>query len=412
VSFVWFADEPLRTREEIARVVHAISLKRGLDELATVIALMTIAVEVGVDGNWWCPWNANDSSSQHYPFDSQSDDGRSVGYFQQQNGRAGDTLPVGDRDNWWGSMQTRMALAQAADTFLSRLSEDHTTAANNPALAGVFAQRVQGSAFPDRYAQKWDEAWAVLRRALDEPKEQPVTDRPAYNEFPIWSPSSSSRNGVTIDAVFLHTQEGGGGDSAAEDLAHYLADPANQVSYHYAVSQASDSGVTVVDCVDTDRAAWSVLSANARSINLCFAGSRVAWTREQWMQQSNAIDVAAYLVVQDCKKYSIPTSVIVPPYEGRIPGISDHAYVTKILGDGTHTDVGPGFPWDYFSQRVAFWTADRQSPVAQPNGPVGPADDQLTLRWNCLGGQTLVEAIAEIRDKVCGTSDRAKEGSR
>lgn len=42
--------------------------------------------------------------------------------------------------------------------------------------------------------------------------------------------------------------------------------------------------------------------------------------------------------------------------------------------------------------------------------PVGPADDQLTLRWNMLGGKTLVEAVAEIRDKVCGTSDAGKPG--
>ena len=54
------------------------------------------------------------------------------------------------------------------------------------------------------------------------------------------------------------------------------------------------------------------------------------------MKQSKAIDVAAYLAVQDCKKYGIPTFVNPPPY---IAGasISDHAYVTKVLKDGTHT---------------------------------------------------------------------------
>lgn len=40
----------------------------------------------------------------------------------------------------------------------------------------------------------------------------------------------------------------------------------------------------------------------------------------------------------------------------------------------------------------------------------GPADDQLTYRWNQLGGQTLVEAMAEVRDKVLGTTDRGKPG--
>ena len=43
MSFTSFNGHPLHTREEIARTVHAVSLRRGLDELATVIALMTIA---------------------------------------------------------------------------------------------------------------------------------------------------------------------------------------------------------------------------------------------------------------------------------------------------------------------------------------------------------------------------------
>ena len=51
-------------------------------------------------------------------------------------------------------------------------------------------------------------------------------------------------------------------------------------------------------------------------------------------------------------------------------------------------------------------------PPTQQPGPVrvGPADDQLQFRWNCLGGQTLIEAMAEVRDKVCGTNDRDKTG--
>lgn len=48
--------------------------------------------------------------------------------------------------------------------------------------------------------------------------------------------------------------------------------------------------------------------------------------------------------------------------------------------------------------------------VAQQPVVVGPANDQLDMKFNCLGGQTLVEAVAEIRDHVLGTSDRAKPG--
>jgi hypothetical protein len=34
----------------------------------------------------------------------------------------------------------------------------------------------------------------------------------------------------------------------------------------------------------------------------------------------------------------------------------------------------------------------------------------LRLRWNMLGGHTLVEAVAQIRDKICGTADADKQG--
>ncbi|WP_135452594.1 N-acetylmuramoyl-L-alanine amidase [Mycobacterium sp. DL99] len=226
--------------------------------------------------------------------------------------------------------------------------------------------------------------------------------RPDFNEFPLWSPSNSSRGGTKIDAVFLHTQEGGGGNSAAEDLAKYLGNPANQVSYHYTISQASDGGVTVVDVVDTDYMSWSVLSANSRSINLCFAGSRASWTRDQWMKQAKAIDVAAYLAVQDCKKYGIPTTVIAPPYTGRIPGISDHRYVTQVLKDGSHTDVGDQFPWDVFAAAVKKYATDTTTPA--PAGPTPipreDADLQLVTRFKCLGDRTLVEAAGAIGAKL------------
>lgn len=188
----------------------------------------------------------------------------------------------------------------------------------------------------------------------------PKPDRPDFNEYPMWSPNNQKRNGTKVDLFLLHTQEG---NANADGLARWLGNRANQVSYHYTVSQDyKDQGVTVVDVVDTDLASWSVLSANNRSINLVFAGSRASWSRDQWMKQSRAIDVAAYLAVQDCRKYGIPLTVIAPPYTAGRAGISDHAYVTKVLRDGTHTDVGPGFPWDYFAGRVAHWANPAPKP--------------------------------------------------
>ena len=164
MSFIWLADKPLRTREQVAREVHAVALNRGLDELATVMALMCISVEVGAQdahGNpqWWCPWNAADPDSKNYPYDSQSNDGRSVGYFQQQKGPKGEL--------WWGSSGDEMTLAIAANNFFERLTKDYQQASGNASLAGEFIANVQQCAplYRSRYATKWAEAWEIFAKA-------------------------------------------------------------------------------------------------------------------------------------------------------------------------------------------------------------------------------------------------------
>ncbi|EFV12954.1 N-acetylmuramoyl-L-alanine amidase [Segniliparus rugosus] len=259
-----------------------------------------------------------------------------------------------------------------------------------------------------------DKLWPIGGPAMPE--------KPTFTEVERWCGNYQGRAGRKPDLFLIHSWEGvvdrdPNVPDAVEgaDWLQRTKGTNNPVSYHYVVSQ--DNGkVTVADVVDTDYASWSVGNSNNRAINLCFAGSFVSWSRERWLQWSAAIDVAAYLAVQDCKKYGIPAKVLTPPSYGPPGGISDHKYCGQYLKDGNnHTDVGDNFPWDFFSERVARWAGDReewQEPEPQQPTPirVGPADDQLTLRWNCLGGRTLVEAVAQIRDKVCGTSDRDKTG--
>lgn len=196
--------------------------------------------------------------------------------------------------------------------------------------------------------------------------------RPDFNEYANWSDNSQDRAGTTVDLWLIHTEEG---DMNADALVNWMKD--NGVSYHYAGSQdPNDNGVTVVDMIDTDLASWSVLDANDRAINFCFAGSYANWSQDQWMKQSKAIDAAAWLCVQDCIKYGIAPNVITPPYDEDPPGISDHRYVTQHLNIGTHVDVGDGFPWNYFAGKIAeYWHAAQggQSDTPPPPPPA-PAD--------------------------------------
>lgn len=246
-------------------------------------------------------------------------------------------------------------------------------------------------------------------------------NRPDFNEFPKWCDNSHSRAATDVDLWLMHTQEGGGGDAAAEDLANFLISTEgglNPVSYHYTGSQASDGGVTIVDVVDTDLASWSVGNSNDRSINFCFAGSRASWTRDQWLRQRGVIEAAAYLFVQDCAKYpNLRARVIAPNYSDP-PGAADHNYCTAFLKDGNnHTDVGPNFPWDVFAAAVAKYAGEQPQPQPQPEPSAAPdlaqeLWDQLCGRWEMLGWQTVVETLAQLRDKLTGTADAGKRGFR
>ncbi|MFC6010281.1 glycoside hydrolase domain-containing protein [Nocardia lasii] len=167
---------------------------------------------------------------------------------------------------------------------------------------------------------------------------------PPFTEIDRLGRSHSSRNGTRITNFILHTQEGNG---TAESLAAYLNNPANGVSYHYTLRDS-----VLARVVPEELASWSVLSANPFTVNLCFAGSRVAWSRAQWTAIDADLRIAAFVAVRSARRHGYATDVIAPNYRVG-EGITDHQYVTRALGIGSHTDVGPNFPWDVFAGHVA-----------------------------------------------------------
>ena len=194
---------------------------------------------------------------------------------------------------------------------------------------------------------------------------------PQYRELDYMTGGGASdRNGYRPINFILHTQEG---DGTAESLARYC-DGSNNVSYHYTVRDG-----VVCDVVDTDYASWSVLNpANYFTVNLCFAGSFAAWSREQWLRREDDIAIAAWLAVQDAVKYGFSTEVIAPPYGAARQGFSDHAYITRVHRIGTHTDVGAGFPWDVFASYVKRFTSDEPVDVVPPTQPPQAGGDMFT----------------------------------
>jgi hypothetical protein len=175
MSFTKLYPKPLRTRQEVAKVCLKVAYKRQLQPFAAVLTVMGIAVEAAAEDDngelqYWCPGNPNNwADSMVFPHDSESDDSRSMGYLQQQPGPNGEA--------WWGTTENMMTLEQAADTFMSRLPNDYLGAIDNAAAAGELVANVQrpDPAYRYRYAEHWDEAWALVKPLVKDVLVEEVT---------------------------------------------------------------------------------------------------------------------------------------------------------------------------------------------------------------------------------------------
>ncbi|MDD7812637.1 N-acetylmuramoyl-L-alanine amidase [Mycobacterium sp. CSUR Q5927] len=432
MSFTWFAPQPLLSREQVAVVVHQVAAARGLLPLASVIALMTISTEVGANdaaGNrqWWCPANPAVADSTGFPHDSLSDDSRSMGYFQQQPGPNGEP--------WWGTTADMMTLARAANTFLDRLPEDYQRATGSAALAGVYAQTVQQSSFPDRYAVRWDEAWQILNRAITLPpiKETPVPDntgrigdptwledvlRPALGDrlrtLPGWKDSGVGGTMGRIWGVIWHHT--GNARESAQSIRNGRPDLPGPLAQLHIAPDGTVTIVAVGPCNHAGRGSWPGLPTdNANGVTI---GVECAWpsdtsiteatqTRERWPD-------AQIVAMRD-------TAAALTKYLGvdASHNISHEEWATKGPAGWRQGKWDPGnLDMDWFRGEITkAMNGEFNPPTTTPEAPVNPPVpnptyaipkpatqdsrvgqlwDQLLIRWDMLGGRTPVEALAAI----------------
>lgn len=116
----------------------------GLDKLAAKIGIATALVESGNPLKMYA--NRAVPESLSYRHDALGSDYDSVGLFQQRNNGA------------WGTVKDRMTPAASAKMFFAKL-QGFDYKSMDP---GAAAQKVQVSAFPDRYGKKMAEAERLL----------------------------------------------------------------------------------------------------------------------------------------------------------------------------------------------------------------------------------------------------------
>lgn len=408
MSFVWKAPQRLKSPEQVARELLEVAKARGLDEFAAVLATMCVAQE----SDFWCPANEKDPTSKNYPHDALSDDGRSVAYFQQQNGRAGDTLPAGDRDNWWGPMASRMDLKRSANVFFDRLEDNYRDAINDPGMASRrFIQNVQKSAYPDAYAKHWDRAWALVRGAPTTP-EIPVT----WTGDPVWleevlRPALGNRlktldgwqnsgHGDFKDIRGVMVHHTGNSRESAESIRNGRPDLKGPLSNLHIAPNGDVTIVAVGVCWHAGTGSYPWLPTN--NANAHMIGIECAWptvtngkynAAEKWpdAQIISMRDTCAAL----CLKLEHPAT--------RVIGHKEWAGASQGKWDPGNLEM----PW--FRAEVAKdmrGEFDPKSPPPVQPGPVLPPNyekevwDQLRIAWPQLGDRTLVDWAGAVGEHL------------
>lgn len=215
----------------------------------------------------------------------------------------------------------------------------------------------------------------------------------------IPSPNYQSRGSARVRLIVLHTAEGA---RDVVSLGRYLQNPSVQASYHIAFDDSQ-----MMQYVDYQYESWATLSANPISDSGCCCGF-AAWTRDQWLNShKNMLELAAQWVAARCKARSVPIRHLSlsevaackanPDHPG---GVIGHWDWTRGAQDGTHTDPGENFPWDWVitrAQQIAGQTTDTAEESMVYNREIAGTGKII---WNCPTGS----AAADQRDSWVSAS--------
>lgn len=300
MSFIWQATQRLHTPEQVMAVIIQTATELGMPDLrgAAICAGMCVAQE----SDFWCPFNAADAESEQYDHDSQSDDGRSVGYYQQQKGPGGEL--------WWGPTSQEMDLHLSTREFLTRLKNVGYDA-SNAQTANDSVQAVQRSGIPQAYRPHWDQINTLYESVVSggvvapQPAGTDLTPSPGFSGDPFWLADVLRAEGLSVvemdgwqsrgegdqgvlwGAVFHHTgnvNETPEGIAFHPDLglaAHLLIRPDGTV-YVCGIGKANHAGVGSWVGIETDNANEVTIGVEVAILPVENAPHRSGWPDDQY----------------------------------------------------------------------------------------------------------------------------------
>jgi hypothetical protein len=181
------------------------------------------------------------------------------------------------------------------------------------------------------------------------------------------------------------------------------------VSYNLTVDDTD-----TVEVVPINEGPWAAMDANNIAVHICIAGSRAAWSVDQWMKRVKSLDRAAKAAAAACRQYDIPAVKVLSTNGWPVSpkGLAAHADFGS--RGGGHTDPGPYFPWTYVTNEVTELlgtTPTPEAPVTELKELTPTEQRELLTKvreiwdqlrgvdgkgWSQLNGRTPVDALSEI----------------
>jgi hypothetical protein len=176
---------------------------------------------------------------------------------------------------------------------------------------------------------------------------------------------SESRDGARVIWLAVHSTEGN--DTMRVDDARSLRDAAWWEGSSHAITDNEVLLTPAQGCVPYELAAWTLRGGNHRSENIEQVGW-ARWSRAEWLAHPGTLDHTARWLADRSKARGIPLVKLSPAdvAAGR-SGVIGHVDYTIGTGDGSHTDPGPGYPWDVVIAKARDYAA---GVVVTPPEPV------------------------------------------
>lgn len=153
-----------------------------------------------------------------------------------------------------------------------------------------------------------------------------------------------------VRLIVIHDMEFPQTANAAEVIAKDFATTTTVKSAHLCVDTDS-----IVQCVLDNDVAFAAPGANSDGIQIELAGFAKK-TRKEWLSPTGVLvlNMGANAAAQYCLKYDIPVKHLTNKElaDKTQRGLIGHVQATDVFKLSTHRDPGPGFPWDFFLERV------------------------------------------------------------